>query len=237
MSIAIFYMFQTLALNTLFLKENVIMKSIQFIFQVGTVLLAVITFFYTVYANSFLLSLRQKEFGMYMMLGAKKTKVTILMFIETMVLGVTSLAVGITVGVGLAQVVGKLLMQQLQFSAGGYHSFYMPAMVVTSGVFLILFVLSGIMNSIKLLRMTILQVVHANSQTDRTTLKGRKSSIVAFFAVVFLVIGYAAMIYMDRLKESGIVIAAFTITVGTYLLFGTFFPWVMKKFKHNKNQI
>lgn len=159
------------------------------------------------------------------------------MFIETMILGVTSLVVGITVGVGLAQIVGNLLMQQLQFPAGGYYSFYMPAIVVMSGGFLILFVLSGIMNSIKLSRMTILQVVYANSQTDRTTLKGGKSSIVAFFAVVFLAIGYAAMIYMDRLRTSGVLIAAFTITVGTYLLFGTFLPWVMKKFKHNKNQV
>lgn len=78
MSIAIFYMFQTLALNTLFLKENVIMKSIQFIFHVGTALLTVIIFFYIVYANSFLLLLRQKEFGMYMMLGAKKQKLLFL---------------------------------------------------------------------------------------------------------------------------------------------------------------
>ncbi len=72
MSISIFYMFQTLALNKAFVKASTSFRSIEPVFQTGTVLLAIITFFYVLYANSFLMSLRQKEFGMYMMLGAKK---------------------------------------------------------------------------------------------------------------------------------------------------------------------
>ncbi|PEF33194.1 ABC transporter permease, partial [Bacillus wiedmannii] len=75
-SISIFYMFQTLAQNKAFLESNANVASIVFAFQIGSVLLAIITFFYILYANSFLLSLRQKELGMYMMLGAKKHKVT-----------------------------------------------------------------------------------------------------------------------------------------------------------------
>lgn len=74
MSISIFYMFQTLALNKAFIEANSVISSIQFVFHAGAVLLAIITFFYILYANSFLLSLRQKEFGMYMMLGAKNIR-------------------------------------------------------------------------------------------------------------------------------------------------------------------
>lgn len=74
MSIAIFYMFQTLALNKAFLEANATIKSIGYVFQTGSVLLAIITFFYIFYANSFLMSLRRKEFGMYMTLGAKKIR-------------------------------------------------------------------------------------------------------------------------------------------------------------------
>ncbi|EOO60117.1 ABC transporter permease [Bacillus cereus VD196] len=237
MSIAIFYMFQTLALNKVFIEANSIIDWIQFIFHAGSVLLASITFFYVVYANSFLLSLRQKEFGMYMMLGAKKYKVIILMFIETIVLGVASLVIGVTIGIGLAQGIGKLLMQQLEFTAGGYQAFYMPSMIVTCIFFLVLFILSGIMNIIKLSRITVLQLFHVGSQVDRTSLKGRYIVFVAFFAIVLLTIGYAAMIHMNQLKQAGIIIALFTVTFGTYLLFGAFLPFVIKKFKNNENQI
>lgn len=78
MSIAIFYMFQTIALNKVFIEANSFISWIQFIFHAGSVLLVIITFFYIVYANSFLLSLRQKEFGMYMMLGAKNIRLWLL---------------------------------------------------------------------------------------------------------------------------------------------------------------
>src|SRR6476469_2610932 len=72
MSISIFYMFQTLAWNKEFTTENAMINNIQLVFNVGSFLLAAVTFFYILYTNSFLLSLRQKEFGMYMLLGAKK---------------------------------------------------------------------------------------------------------------------------------------------------------------------
>ncbi|SFI68908.1 MULTISPECIES: ABC transporter permease [unclassified Bacillus (in: firmicutes)] len=236
MSISIFYMFQTLALNEAFLKSNATIGSIGIVFQSGSILLAIITFFYILYANSFLLSLRQKEFGMYMMLGAKKQKITLLMFMETIIIGVASLVIGIVVGVGLAQGIGQLLMKQLEFTGGGYQAFYVPSMNVTCIFFFALFVLSAIMNSIKLSRITVLQLVHADSNTDRVSVKGAKTVIFAVLGIILLAIGYASMIYMDKLRESGIFIALFTVTFGTYMLFGTFLPLIIKKLKSNKKR-
>ncbi|PEM87337.1 ABC transporter permease [Bacillus toyonensis] len=236
MSISIFYMFQTLALNEAFLKANSIISEIGIVFQSGSILLAIITFFYILYANSFLLSLRQKELGMYMMLGAKKSKVTFLMFIETIVLGAASLVIGIAVGVWLAQVIGKLLMQQLDFTSGGYEAFYVSSMIVTCVFFFVLFVLSAIMNSIRLSRITVLQLVHADSKTDSVSVKGAKTVIFTVLGIILLTIGYASMIYMDKLKLAGIFIALITVTSGTYMLFGTFLPLIIKKMKSNKKR-
>lgn len=53
MSISIFYMFQTLALNEAFVNNNGPIRSTGMIFQVGSYLLGIITFFYVLYANSF----------------------------------------------------------------------------------------------------------------------------------------------------------------------------------------
>lgn len=236
MSISIFYMFQTLALNKAFIESNSVIQSIGFVFQAGSFLLAIITFFYILYANSFLLSLRQKEFGMYMMLGAKKHKVTLLMFIETIVLGAASLAIGITVGVGLAEGIGQLLMKQLEFAGEGYKAFYLPSMTVTCIFFFALFVLSAIMNSIKLSRISVLQLVHADAQTERVAVKGKMTGVVAILAVILLGIGYASMIYMEKLREIGILIALVTTTAGTYMLFGSLLPVIIKKLKSNKKR-
>ncbi|MGN4422300.1 FtsX-like permease family protein [Bacillus cereus group sp. MYBK30-1] len=235
-SISIFYMFQTLGLNEAFLKSNATISHIVFVFHAGTVLLAIITFFYVLYANSFLLSLRQKEFGMYMMLGAKKHKITLLMFMETIIIGIASLVIGIVVGVGLASGIGQLLMKQLEFTGGGYQAFYVPSMAVTCIFFFVLFVLSAIMNSIKLSRISVLQLVHADAQTERVVFKGKTKVIVAVLGIILLAIGYASMIYMNELEFNGIKIALITVTSGTYLLFGTFLPLIINKLKSNKKR-
>ncbi|MGU9544818.1 FtsX-like permease family protein [Bacillus cereus] len=234
MSISIFYMFQTLALNEAFVNNNGPIRSTGMIFQVGSYLLGIITFFYVLYANSFLMSLRQKEFGMYMMLGAKKQKITFLMFVETLIIGAVSLVVGITVGIGLSQGIGKLLMKQLDFTASGYQAFYVPSMLVTCMFFLVLFMLSAIMNSVKLSRISVLQLVHADASAERTMIKGKWTGIVSFLAIILLGSGYTSMIYMNKLKEQGPLIAMLTTTAGTYMLFTSFLPLIIKKLKSNK---
>ncbi|AAT61082.1 FtsX-like permease family protein [Bacillus thuringiensis] len=235
MSISIFYMFQTLALNKAFVEANTTIRSIGPVFQAGSVLLAIITFFYVLYANSFLMSLRQKEFGMYMMLGAKKHKVTTLMFLETIVIGAVSLVIGLTIGIGLSQGVGQLLMKQLDFTADGYHAFYIPSMLVTCMFFLVIFILSAIMNSVKLSRISVLQLVHADASAERTISNGKRTWVISFLAILLLAIGYASMMNMNKLKEQGPFIAMLTTTAGTYMLFASVLPLIIKKLKSNKN--
>ncbi|MEK6453007.1 ABC transporter permease [Caldifermentibacillus hisashii] len=234
LSISIFYMFQTLASNKEFLEANATIKSIGYVFQVGSFLLAIITFFYVFYANSFLMSLRQKEFGMYMLLGAKKYKVAFIMFIETLIIGMISLAIGIASGIGLSQGIGHLLMKQLDFTASGYRALYVPSITVTSIFFVGLFILSALLNSMKLARMTVLELVYGNTYADSAVIKGKMTGITAFISVILLGIGYAAMIFMDVLKERGIMIAMLSTTAGTYLFFESVFPLFVKKLKENK---
>lgn len=165
-SISIFYMFQTMALNTAFTKENSIISSIRLVFGVGAVLLSFITLFYILYANSFLLTLRRKELGMYMMLGAKKKKVAQLLFIETLGLGTVALIIGSAVGLVLASTVGNFLINGMDVSAKGYEAFYMPALLTTLLFFFVLFVVTGIVNSIRLLRKTELELIREDETQD-----------------------------------------------------------------------
>ncbi|MBW3494013.1 FtsX-like permease family protein [Bacillus sp. FDAARGOS_1420] len=240
-SISTFYMFQTLSLNKTFLESNANVGPIVLIFQIGSFLLAIVTFFYIMYANSFLLSLRQKEFGMYMMLGAKKYKVTLLMFLETIVLGAASLVIGITIGVGLAEGIGQSLMKQLELTGEGYKALYIPSMVATCIFFFALFVLSASMNSIKLSRISVLQLVHADAQTEHVAVKGKMTVVVAFLGLILLGIGYASLLYIPQAKNLGTVptlmaLGLIAATVSTYMLFGSLLPVMIKKLKSNKKR-
>ncbi|WP_442600813.1 ABC transporter permease [Paenibacillus sp. KN14-4R] len=235
-SISIFYMFQTLAMNEEFVKANSLIRSIMMIFNVGSVLLAIITFFYIFYANSFLLSLRRKEYGMYMMLGAKKRKITQLMFVETMLVGIAALIIGIFVGAGLAQVVGKMLMEQIDFTATGYKAFLMPAVMMTVVFFIVIFFLTGVVNAIKLSRTTILDLIRADENKDRVLKKGVLTFILAILSICCLAAGYYSLWHIAEYLQFGFIIGAFATTIGTYLFFVTFLPVWVNRLKRNEKR-
>lgn len=237
MSISIFYMFQTLAMNDSFFKAHAMIQGMDLVFRIGSWLLASITFFYMLYANSFLLTLRQKEFGMYMMLGAKKHKVTLLMYMETLVIGITSLFIGITLGIGLSKGIGQLLMKELEFNSTGYHAFYIPSIRVTIIFFLVLFVLAAFMNTVKLSRITILQLVHSETRVDKLFTTGIKTLLVAVIGVGSLIIGYKELISMGEMEIPSVLsffIATVTTTLGTYLVFISVLPLIIKLLKRKK---
>ena len=175
MTISVFYMFQTLSWNTEFIKSNAMIRNIQLVFIVGSVLLSVVTILYMLYTNTFLLSLRQKEFGMYMMLGAKKKSIKKIMFVETMVIGATSLVIGITVGIGLAFVVGYLLAGQLNITLEGYQSFYLPSVLATFVFFIIVFLFTALINHIKLSRVQVLQLIYSDVHPDEMPIQKKKN--------------------------------------------------------------
>lgn len=231
MSIAIFYMFETLAQNKVFIESNAVISSIVFVFHIGTFLLAAITLFYIFYATSFMLSLRQKEMGMYMTLGAKKHKVSQLMFFETFFIGIISLFVGLGVGIGLAQGIASLLMHQLDFSGEGFQAFYISSIITTVIFYVVLFLLTSIVNAVKIARKSVLDLLHSEQKHDQLKAKGSLTFLGVILAIILVGIGYYAMMNMDKLGLPGVVIAAITITVGTYLVFISLLPYLMKKLK------
>lgn len=231
MSVSIFYMFQTLAWNTDFIEEHAVINHIRLVYMVGAVLLAAVTFFYSVYTNSFLLSLRQKEFGMYMALGAKKSKVAKLMLIETLTIGAVSLAVGAALGVVLAQLVGFALMKRIGVDSGGYQPLYGPSLLITFMFFAALLLFSALLNRIRLSRLPVLQLLHADMRSERPAGKSGWRALAAVIGIVATAIGYFALVFMEQLRETGLLLATSMTTLGTYLCIASMLPGLVNTLK------
>ena len=69
-----------------------------------SVFVVIILGFLVVYANRFLIRRRKREFGIYLTLGMDIRHVSWIVVIETLVVGVVALAVGLLLGIGLSQV-------------------------------------------------------------------------------------------------------------------------------------
>lgn len=105
--VAIFYVFNSLSDQAVMLKINEsnvsLIDTLGSIMSVISVFVAVVLGFLIVYANTFLIKRRNKEFGIYLILGMGKVKVATILIIETVVIGIISMAVGLVAGIVASQ--------------------------------------------------------------------------------------------------------------------------------------
>ena len=67
-----------------------------------------------VYANNFLINRRKKEFGIYMTLGMGKKQISKIILMETIFVGVISLAIGLAVGIFASQFMSILVAKMFE---------------------------------------------------------------------------------------------------------------------------
>ncbi|WP_125762055.1 FtsX-like permease family protein [Companilactobacillus hulinensis] len=233
---AIFYMFLSLATNKTFLSSNSPAAATAFIFGFGIILLSIITIVYINYANTFLLSMRQKEYGMFMMLGAKSSKISKMIFVETFAIGAISTLIGSAIGIVATKYVSQWMINALDMQIKHFNSFYLPALMWTFIFFIVLFIFSAIRNSISLRRTKVLTLLHKDSQPSKIKRNGAVKFIQAIIGLIFLAIGYYSMFYMGKnamFIYLGVPIALVTIVIGTYFTINAAITAVISMLKRN----
>ena len=99
LGVAIFYMFNSLDSQQAMLQvsqsQKEIIKLMIGMLSYISVFVAVVIGLLIVYANNFLINRRKKEFGIYMLLGMGKRQISRIILMETIFIGVISLAVGL----------------------------------------------------------------------------------------------------------------------------------------------
>lgn len=235
-SAATFYMFMALATNRDFLGKNSMISSgnTVIVFVFGAILLAIITLVYLIYANSFLLNMRQRDYGMFMMLGAKTGKIARLVFIETFSLGMIATIVGSMIGVGLSQVVAQLLVNQMGLTLHHFNAFYIPALLITLIFFGVMFIFAALWNSRKFVKTPVLKLLHYASQPNRVAAKPMVLILEAILGLTLLATGYWAMAHLMLLNLMAIPIALVTIVLGSYFTFNATFIWVIHFLKRRQ---
>ncbi|WP_225425022.1 FtsX-like permease family protein [Lentilactobacillus parafarraginis] len=228
MASAIFYMFEAIALNNKFVLSTTVGQNAKAVFVFGSILLVMITLVYVFYANNFLMSMRKHDYGLFMMLGAKSKKISSLITLETLVVGLISTVVGTIVGVGLTQLVSGVLVNSLAIPLKHFTPFYLPAVWTTLLLFMVLFVIAGFMNARTFIKTPALQLLRSESLSDWKQPKTSRLVIQAILGIVLLAVGYYAMYDIRHLLVTAIPIGLITIVFGTYFVFNSFFVMLLQ---------
>ena len=228
---AIFYMFESLATNKEFLEHSNTVSVVGIVFHLGTVLLGIITFVYILYANSFLMTLRQKTYAMLMMLGARTSKIAQMIFIETFVAGIAATVVGMVVGVGLTALVNRLLVNQMGIVVSHYTPFNTSALLVTLIFFIAVFLIASMINASSIVKKSILQLLNEQKTPTRFKRNPFLLFIETIIGLLSLAIGYYFLAEIVKFQIMGLAIALVTIILGSYLIFHSVVIFVISLLK------
>ena len=103
LGVAIFYVFNSIESQTVLLDVTEstygIIDMMTTMISAVSVFVAFILGFLIIYASRFLMKRRNKEFGIYMLLGMGKRKISMILFLETKLIGIKSLVIGLGLGV------------------------------------------------------------------------------------------------------------------------------------------
>ncbi|PXY86190.1 FtsX-like permease family protein [Lactobacillus melliventris] len=221
----IFYMFLTITINPTFIKNDIAAPSnyVRFTFGFGIVLLVIITAIYLVYANSFLLSMRKHDYGMYMMLGAKSTKIGALIFLETLITGILATIVGILLGFGLTAIVSQLLISRLDLTVKHFAVVLPNAVIWTIIFFILIFLFGALKNVRKLTKTPVIELLRDDQKPVAYKRQPVLHWIQGTLGLVLLAAGYFILGLPGGAILFIIPAALVTIVAGSYFTFNAFF--------------
>lgn len=208
--------------------------TMQTMFGFGMIVVSVFSAFFLFYANSFLVKIREKELGLYAILGMNRGNIICLVLIESLLVMCSVIAGGLLLGVVLSKLVELVLFTlcHAKVSTGFYFNFDLIANVAVwfAGIYTILFVYSAIRIRTK----SALHLMHSTSYGEKAP---KSNMIFALIGVVILGVAY----YMAVTIESPIkalqtfFIAVLLVVVATYILFTVGSVALCKVLEKNKN--
>ena len=184
----------------------------------GEIVVEIFCIIFLIYSNSFLMKRRQKEIGLYNILGLERNHLGIVMFLETIITSIGSLAGGIAAGIIGSKLALLLLLKLLHIpSVLGFY-------ISVKGIFTCLFMFGIVFLMILFLN---LAKIHLSRPVEllRGNNTGEKEPAAKWLMALIGFICLGAGYYLAVTTESPIkaitifLLAVILVMAGTYLLF------------------
>ncbi|GAJ60988.1 ABC transporter permease [Streptococcus parauberis] len=198
------------------------------------VILNIFTLIMEIYSYNFYLKQRNREFGLYNILGMNKSQIGLVSSIELLII------FGLTIILGslFSFIFSKLFylifvnlshMNQLSlpFNSKGY--------IITSFLFLGFFVILELVGLLKIKKTSPLLLFQDHQHGE---LEPKGNILFAFLAILSIGIGYYLSLSSEKIAALAVLyrffIAVVFVIIGTYLFYISFVSWYLKRKKANK---
>ena len=185
LGVAIFYIFNAIETQTAMMRISKdtrgIVELMANIISGVCVFIAFVLGFLIIYASRFLMKRRNKEFGLYLLLGMGKWKVSKMLFIETLIIGLVSLGVGLLSGIGISQLTSLLVANMFEADMSSYNFvFSSSAFVKTCFYFASIYVVVILFNTIASGRCKLIDLFQRGRRSETVKMKNPWISVFVF---------------------------------------------------------
>ncbi|WP_434798261.1 FtsX-like permease family protein [Terrisporobacter vanillatitrophus] len=242
LAVCIFYSFNSIESQKAMMEVNsssaVYVETLSRVISYVSVFIAFILGSLILYANNFLIKKRNKELGIYMTLGMSKNKISRILILETVIVGIFSLISGLIIGLIASQGLSVLVAKLFDIKMSGYTFIISTEAIIKTIIYFgIMFILVMIFNSFVISKYKIIDLLTVGRKTQEIKFKNPFIYLITFILCV-ISLGIAYKLILEK-GLIGIEKSTFLITIvlgilGTVLFFFSLAGFILYVVKKNK---
>lgn len=236
LGVAIFYVFNSIESQTVMMKVSSntleIINLMNQLLSSVSVFISFILGFLIIYASRFLIKRRNKEFGIYLTLGMSKRKISLILFFETLIIGILSLGVGLLIGFFLSELMSLLVANLFEADMTNFRFIFSSSAALKCLIYFgIMYLIVMIFNTISVSKCKLIDLINSSKKTEKIKLKNPILCVIIFIIACVMLI-YSYYFVTSDSKLSGNVTSLYIpIVLGalsTFLIFWSLSGLILK---------
>ena len=205
---------------------------LQSLMYLGCIVVALFSVVLLLYANSFVMKRRQRELGLYNILGLEKRHIALLCLWETLYCALAAIVGGIAVGILFSKLTLLLLLQIARLPVEFGFEISVPGIFATAALFAVLFALTLVCNLFRVSRSRPVELLHSDSAGER---EPKTKRLLVVLGLLTLGGGYFLSWKVQRPEEALALffLAVVLVMIGTYCLFTAGSVAILKALRSN----
>lgn len=240
LGVGIFYVFNAMADQSVMLKATSQMLSIIEMLK-GTIsaisiFVAFVLGFLIVFAGSFLIKRRKKEFGIYMLLGMSKRKISAIIFTETIFIGIISLVCGLVAGIIVSQGMSIIVADMFEADMTEFRFLISKTSIIRTVLyFCIMYTVVLVFQTIIVGKASLINLLNAGKKNEKPINKNPWICMVVFIISSFvLATAYQSVtVGFEDLDRHSLMVQIIKGIVTTVLIFWSMSGIMIFVFKSN----
>ena len=221
-----------------YLTESDIVASVrgagylQSLMYLGCIVVALFSIVLLLYANSFVMKRRQRELGLYNILGLEKRHIALLCLWETLYCALAAIVGGIAVGILFSKLTLLLLLQIARLPVEFGFEISLDGIASTAALFTVLFGLTLVCNLFRVSRARPVELLHSDSAGER---EPKTKRLLVVLGLLTLGGGYFLSWKVQQPEEALALffLAVVLVMIGTYCLFTAGSVAILKALRSN----